>query len=162
MRGDRPAAGGFPPARVHAAAPAAGGPGPAPGAAAEHAPRLVVGAGCSRGCPPEELLALIEAALAGVAGAPVALATIDRRADDPCVRATAARLGLTLRAHAAAALAGVAVPTPSGVVARHVGTPSVAGAGRQQRGRLGAELLVPKRRSAHATCAVAREAAWPA
>jgi len=124
--------------------------------------RLVVGAGCSRGCPPEELLALIEGALAGVAGAPVALATIDRRAADPCLRAAAARLGVTLRAHGAAALAEVAVPTPSGVVARHVSTPSVAEAAALLSAGAGAELLVPKRRSAHATCAVAREAAWPA
>jgi cobalt-precorrin 5A hydrolase len=65
-----------------------------------------------------------------------------------------------VRTHAAAALAAVAVPTPSPVVAAHVGTPSVAEAAALLSA--GADgLLVPKRRSAHATCAIARQAPPP-
>jgi cobalt-precorrin 5A hydrolase/cobalt-precorrin 5A hydrolase/precorrin-3B C17-methyltransferase len=122
---------------------------------------LVVGAGCSRGCPPEELAALVEAALAGVRGRVVAVATIDRRAQEPCVLALAGERGVPVRAHPAAALAAVPVPTPSPVVARHVGTASVAEAAALLAAGPGARIAVAKRRSAHATCAVAEVTAWP-
>ena len=111
---------------------------------------LVAGVGCSLGCPPEELRALIEATLP--AGELVALATVDRRAQEPCMLAAAEHFGVPLRTHAAEALAQVDVPTPSAVVARHVGTPSVAEAAALLSGT---RLLVPKTRSEHATCAVA-------
>lgn len=124
--------------------------------------RLVVGAGCSRGCSADELAALVEAALAGVSGRVVAVATIDRRAREPCVVALAGACGVPVRAHPAAALAEVAVPTPSPVVARHVGTPSVAEAAALLAAGPGARIAVAKRRSEHATCAIAEEAAWPA
>jgi cobalt-precorrin 5A hydrolase / precorrin-3B C17-methyltransferase len=55
--------------------------------------------------------------------------------------------------HPAAALAAVEVPNPSAVVARAVGTPSVAEAAALVAG---GELVVPKQRSAMATVAVAR------
>jgi cobalt-precorrin 5A hydrolase len=120
--------------------------------------RLVVGAGCSLGCPPEELAALVASALADARGEVVAVATVDRRAQEPCILALAAGHGVALRTHAAEALAGVDVPTPSPVVARHVGTPSVAEAAALFTAGPGARLVVPKRRSAHATCAIAEEA----
>jgi cobalt-precorrin 5A hydrolase len=120
--------------------------------------RLVVGAGCSRGCPPEELGALLDDTLAEAGdGEVVALATVDRRSGEPCMVAAAAARGIPLRTHAADALASVAVPTPSAVVARHVGTPSVAEAAALLTAGPGGVLLVSKRRSPHATCAVARE-----
>jgi cobalamin biosynthesis protein CbiG len=117
---------------------------------------LVVGAGCSRGCPAEELLALIGAVLdeAGAQpGAVRALATVDRRADEPGMVAAARHHGWPLVTHPAPALRDVAVPTPSAVVAVHVGTPSVAEAAALLSA--GGALLVPKRRSARATCALA-------
>jgi len=112
--------------------------------------RLVAGVGCSLGCPPGELLDLIAATLPE--GELVALATVDRRASEPAMLAAAAHFGVPLRTHPAHALAAVAVPTPSAVVARHVGTPSVAEAAALLSGT---RLLVPKTRSEHATCAVA-------
>ena len=122
--------------------------------------RLVIGAGCSRGCPPGELLALVGEALADAgAGDVVALATADRRSDEPCMLAAAAAHAVPLRTHSAAALAAVPVPTPSATVARHVGTPSVAEAAALLSAGPGAELVVEKRRSPHATCAIARVAA---
>jgi cobalt-precorrin 5A hydrolase/cobalt-precorrin 5A hydrolase/precorrin-3B C17-methyltransferase len=125
--------------------------------------RLVVGAGCSRGCPPAELVALIDATAAEAGGGTIAVvATIDGRAAEPCMRVAAGRHGVPLRTHPAAALAGVAVPTPSAEVARHVGTPSVAEAAALLTAGPGARLLVPKRRSEHATCAVAEAGPWPA
>jgi cobalt-precorrin 5A hydrolase/cobalt-precorrin 5A hydrolase/precorrin-3B C17-methyltransferase len=135
-------------------------PDPPPAAAASAA--LVVGAGCSRGCPPEELAALVDSALAGVDGRVVAVATIDRRAAEPCVVALAQTRGVPVRAHSADALARVPVPTPSAVVARHVGTASVAEAAALLAAGPGARIAVVKRRSAHATCAVAEVAPWPA
>jgi cobalt-precorrin 5A hydrolase/cobalt-precorrin 5A hydrolase/precorrin-3B C17-methyltransferase len=132
-----------------------------PRRAVDRVARLVVGAGCSRGCPPEELAALVESALAGLGGRVVAVATIDQRVDEPCVVALAAARGVPVRAHPAAALAEVPVPTPSAVVARHVGTASVAEAAALLAAGPGSRLAVAKRRSEHATCAIAEEAAWP-
>jgi cobalt-precorrin 5A hydrolase len=123
-------------------------------------PRLFVGAGCSRGCPPEELADLVAAALDGLAGRVVAVATIDRRAEEPCVVALAGARGVPVSVHSAAALAAVPVPTPSAVVARHVGTASVAEAAALLAAGPGARIAVAKRRSAHATCAIAEEAPW--
>lgn len=118
---------------------------------------LVVGAGCSRGCPAQELLALIDAVLDEAGAQPEAvraMATVDRRADEPGMVAAARHHGWPLVTHAAPALREVAVPTPSAVVAGHVGTPSVAEAAALLSA--GAHsLLVPKRRSARATCALA-------
>lgn len=119
---------------------------------------LVAGAGCSRGCPPAELAALLDAALAELAGELVALATIDWRSDEPCMLAAARRHGVPLRTHAAERLAAVAVPSPSAVVARHVGTPSVAEAAALLSAGAGATLALAKRRSADATLAIARRA----
>ena len=118
---------------------------------------LVVGAGCSRGCPTEELLALIGAVLEEAGARPDAvraLATVDRRADEPGMVAAARHHGWPLVTHAAPALREVAVPTPSAVVASHLGTASVAEAAALLSAG-GDTLLVTKRRSAHATCALA-------
>ena len=118
---------------------------------------LVLGAECSRGCPAEELLALIDAVLDEAGARPDAvraLATVDRRADEPGMVAAARHHGWPLVTHAAPELREVAVPTPSAVVASHVGTASVAEAAALLSAG-GDTLLVTKRRSAHATCALA-------
>ena len=152
------------PALTAAATPDAGAPtllvtdrvvAQGPGVVALHPPSLVVGVGASTGAPPEEVVALVEEALAGagLSRASVAeVATIDRRAADPAVVA----LGLPVRAFAAADLAAVAVPSPSAVVAAAVGTPSVAEAAALLAAGPGAEVVVTKQASAHATVAVAR------
>jgi cobalamin biosynthesis protein CbiG len=130
----------------------------------EHAEqaRLVVGAGCSLGCSAEELATLVDAALADAgAGSVVAVATVDLRLGEPCITALASARGVPLRTFPAAALGAVEVPTPSATVARHVGTPSVAEAAALLAAGPDAILVVPKRRSPHATCAIAKEAAWP-
>jgi cobalt-precorrin 5A hydrolase/cobalt-precorrin 5A hydrolase/precorrin-3B C17-methyltransferase len=119
---------------------------------------IFVGVGCSLGCSPDELLDLVDAALgeAHVTDADVAaIATVDRRAREPGIVDAARRRGWPLATFPADALAATPVPTPSALVARHVGTPSVAEAAALLAA--GArELLVAKRRSAHATCALAR------
>jgi cobalt-precorrin 5A hydrolase/precorrin-3B C17-methyltransferase len=119
---------------------------------------IVVGVGCSLGCAAEELLALVDETLAEAAVDlcdVVTLATVDRRAEEPGVVEAARRRGWPLATHPAAALRAVAVPTPSATVEAHVGTPSVAEAAALLSAGAAA-LLVPKRRSAHATCAIAR------
>jgi cobalamin biosynthesis protein CbiG len=117
--------------------------------------RLVVGVGCSLGCSAEELAALVEAAHQGIVGDVVAVATVDRRAHEPCVVALTEALGVPLRTFPAGALAVIKVPTPSAVVRHHVGTPSVAEAAALFTAR--GVLVVPKIRSPHATCAIAKE-----
>ena len=118
---------------------------------------LVVGAGCSLGCPPAELAELVERALRDLEGRAVALATIDSRGREPCMDEVARRLGVPLVTHPPADLSEIPVPTPSPVVAAHVGTPSVAEAAALLSAGPGGRLVVDKRRSPHATCAVARE-----
>ncbi|MFE7757051.1 Rv2231c family pyridoxal phosphate-dependent protein CobC [Streptomyces sp. NPDC057429] len=117
---------------------------------------LVVGVGARRGVPAGEVLALVREAL-GAAGLSVAdvveLATLDTRADEPGIAGAAAELGVPVRSWTAAVLAAVRVPNPSGAPQAAVGTPSVA----EAAALAGADqLLVPKRKSASATCAVAR------
>lgn len=130
------------------------------GADAARPPGVVLGVGASRGCPPVELRALADAALAEAGlppGTVVAVASADVKADEPAVLALAADLGVPARFLPASTLAAVDVPTPSSVVASHVGTPSVAEASALLVAAATgpARLLVPKRRSAHATCAIA-------
>ncbi len=118
---------------------------------------LVVGVGCSRGATAEEILDLVDAALAGAALAPAsvaALASVDAKRDEPGLAAAARARGWPLRFHPAAELAAVPVPNPSDAAARAVGTPSVAEAAALAGGR--AELVVPKRKAARATVAVTR------
>jgi cobalamin biosynthesis protein CbiG len=117
-----------------------------------------VGVGASRGCPTSELEALVADTLrgAGLATEHVdVLASVEVKRDEAAVLALGAARGWALAFFGADALAGVAVPTPSAVVARHVGTPSVAEAAALLAAGAGASLLVAKRRSPHATCAVA-------
>jgi cobalamin biosynthesis protein CbiG len=117
--------------------------------------RLVVGVGCSIGCAADELAALVDRALERLAGQVVAVATVDQRKREPCVTALAKRFDVPLRTFEPARLARVTVPTPSAVVARHVGTRSVSEAAALLASD--GQLIVPKQRSAHATCAVAKE-----
>ncbi|MEU6430787.1 precorrin-3B C(17)-methyltransferase [Microbispora sp. NPDC046973] len=125
-------------------------------AAVVRPPSLVVGVGASRGAAAEEVLALIRDALAEAGLSPrsvACLATADVKADEAGIVAAARTLGVPLVTHPAERLARVEVPHPSEVVRRAVGTPSVAEAAALAGG---GELLVPKRRSAMATAAVAR------
>ncbi|MFI9823664.1 precorrin-3B C(17)-methyltransferase [Streptomyces sp. NPDC052013] len=119
-------------------------------------PTLVVGVGASKGAPWEEVLGLVEGALreAGLSAASVAgLATVDAKAEEPGIVAAAGLLGVPLVTYAAEELARVEVPNPSAAPLAAVGTPSVAEAAALVGG---GELLVPKRKSAMATCAVVR------
>ncbi|MEU7574898.1 precorrin-3B C(17)-methyltransferase [Micromonospora sp. NPDC049240] len=127
-------------------------------------PSLVAGIGASRGVPADEVRDLLHRELTSAGLSPASLrclASVDVKADEVGIVATANALGVPLVTHPAVTLAAVDVPHPSEVVRAAVGTPSVAEAAALLGvdGRSGdAELLVPKTASAMATVAVARHA----
>ncbi|MEU1606155.1 precorrin-3B C(17)-methyltransferase [Micromonospora matsumotoense] len=121
-------------------------------------PSLVAGVGSSRGVDAAEVDALLRRVLADAGLSPASLrclASVDVKADEEGIRATADARGVPLRTWPAAELATVDVPHPSEVVRAAVGTPSVAEAAAL---RDGGTLLAPKTASAMATVAVARQA----
>ena len=123
--------------------------------------RLALGIGCERGADPGEVAALAQACLERADLAPGAVAgvfSIDLKSDEPAVHALAESLGAPARFFDAATLEAQAprLRNPSPVVYRAVGCHGVAeGAALAAAGPHGA-LLVPKTRSARATCAIAR------
>nr|WP_260859628.1 precorrin-3B C(17)-methyltransferase [Streptomyces cupreus] len=120
-------------------------------------PSLVVGVGASKGAPVEEILGLISSSLEGLSVRSIArLTTVDAKSEEPGIVEAAERLGVPLVTYPAERLACVEVPNPSDAPLAAVGTPSVAEASALAEG---GELLVPKRKSAMATCAVVRRPA---
>jgi cobalt-precorrin 5A hydrolase/precorrin-3B C17-methyltransferase len=122
-------------------------------------PSLVVGVGSSSGADPADISQLLAAELreAGLASSSVGLvATVDLKWAEPGIVALAHDLGVDLRTFPARVLAAVDVPNPSLVVADAVGTGSVAEAAALLAAGPDATLVLPKRRSAEATVAVAR------
>ncbi|MFJ2838976.1 MULTISPECIES: cobalamin biosynthesis protein [Nocardia] len=99
---------------------------------------VIVGLGVRPGTDAEKITRAVESVVAGSA-AVTCLATIDRRAADPGVRAAAAALGVPVVAFGAEQLAEVETPTRSTRTARAVGTASVAEAAALLAGR--GELL---------------------
>jgi len=125
-----------------------------------HPQRLALGVGCARGCPPEELQALVDQALdeSGLAREAIAaVVSIDLKADEPAVLALADRLGVPARFFDAATLVAETprLANPSEAVFAEVGCHGVAeGAALAAAGPAG-RLLATKRKSRNATCAVA-------
>ncbi|WP_242438714.1 Rv2231c family pyridoxal phosphate-dependent protein CobC [Streptomyces sp. CB00455] len=121
----------------------------------EYATQLVVGVGGRAGVSVAEVCALVEETLrgAGLATESVtALATVDAKAGEAGIAGAAKRFGVPLVAYPARQLAAITVPHPSEASHTATGTASVAEAAALAAG---GELLVPKRRSVAATCAVA-------
>jgi cobalt-precorrin 5A hydrolase/precorrin-3B C17-methyltransferase len=119
-------------------------------------PSLVLGLGASRGVSADEVLALVDGALAdaGLAGACVVeVGTADAKADEAGLVEACTSRGWDLTTFPAERLAAVAVPNPSEEPRRALGTPSVAEAAALL---LGDDLVVEKTKSARATVAVAR------
>lgn len=132
-------------------------------------PTLVVGIGSASGVSADAVnaaLAMLETEHGLDLHAVRAFATVDRKADEPGIRAAVADWAFwhwqdepVLRVYSAAALATVDVPNPSDVVLRVVGTASVAEAAALHAAReLGgsAELVVPKIKAGNVTVAAAR------
>ncbi len=124
-------------------------------------PVLALGVGCDRGCPPEELAALVRDTLEAEALAPGAIAcvaSIDLKMDEPAVHALAASLGVPARFFTPAELNAQAprLMNPSEVVLKETGCPGVSeGAALAAAGADG-ELVVPKLKTRRATVALAR------
>ncbi|MFC8015957.1 Rv2231c family pyridoxal phosphate-dependent protein CobC [Streptomyces cinereoruber] len=141
-----------------------------------------LGVGARSGVPVDEVLALVDAVLreAGLSRTAVrSLGTLDARAAEPGIAGAAALLGVPVRGFAAEELAAVSVPHPSARPLAATGTASVAeaaallAAGTEPGADAGvvvapgtgepaappararAVLLVPKRKTRRATCALA-------
>ncbi len=126
-----------------------------------HPPVLAIGVGCERNTAPEELIQLVSETLsqAGLSKNSVAsIASIDIKLDEPALHATARHLGVPSRFFDAETLEREAsrLENPSEIVFRETGCHGVAeGAALALAGADG-ELVVAKRKSARATCAIAR------
>jgi cobalt-precorrin 5A hydrolase/precorrin-3B C17-methyltransferase len=126
-----------------------------------HPPVLALGIGCERGCSAEEIENLARSTLAEAglgAGAVAAVVSVELKLDEPAIHALAAELGVPARFFPASRLL---VETPrlserSPAAFRATGCWGVAeGAALAAAGPDGV-LVVPKRKSQRATCAVAR------
>ncbi len=122
---------------------------------------LVAGVGCNRGTDAAEIRGLLEEAVAagGLAMASLrALATVDLKAGESGLLALAESLNLPLKLFSRDQLGQVAqVPTPSAMVRKHIGVESVCEAAALLATRQG-RLLVPKRKTANVTVAIAADA----
>ena len=125
---------------------------------------LVVGLGCQRGCEVHTLLGLLDSALAegGIERQRItALASIDRKSDEPGLLALAAQLNLPLHCFSAAQLAAYAdrLSHKSAVVFAHAGcygiAESAALAVAEHLGGRPARLLITRKKTAQATFALA-------
>ena len=126
-----------------------------------HPESLAVGVGCERGTDPGEVRDLVEATLAeaGLARAAVAVVvSLDLKSDEPALHDVARQLGVPARFFDAESLERETprLANPSDAVFREVGCHGVAeGAALAAAGAEGA-LIVTKRKSRRATCAIAR------
>ncbi|WLH70705.1 cobalamin biosynthesis protein [Pseudomonas sp. FP2309] len=124
----------------------------------------VVGLGCQRGCDVHTLLALFDSALAegGIERHCIsALASIDRKQDEPGLLALAQRLGLPLHCFSAEQLAAYEgrLSHKSAVAFAHTGcygiAESAALALAEQRGGAPARLLITRKKTTQVTFALA-------
>jgi cobalt-precorrin 5A hydrolase / precorrin-3B C17-methyltransferase len=121
-----------------------------------HPLTLVVGVGCERGTPAEDVTALINDTLAqnNLAAQSIAgYASIDLKEDEPAIASLHNVSFFTAdELNAFAPL----LKTPSNIVMAEVGTPGVAEAAALAGAGPGAELIVAKTKSKRATAAIAR------
>jgi len=122
-----------------------------------HPRTLVAGIGAERGVAADEVIALIETALASANLAPAALAalaTIDIKSDEAAFHAAARHFSVPLRIFTAVELnrERYRLRNPSDIVEAETGTPGVAEAAALKAGT----LLVEKCKSKRATCAIGR------
>jgi cobalt-precorrin 5A hydrolase len=107
---------------------------------------LVLGVGCDRNTPPELMERGVRQLLAKHGLSPKCVkevVSIDVKADEPAILQLARTLNASLRFFSAAELDGVAMPTPSEMVKKHVGTRGVAEPSALLASGA-AELVVPK------------------
>jgi cobalt-precorrin 5A hydrolase/precorrin-3B C17-methyltransferase len=122
---------------------------------------LALGIGCERGCAPEEIASLVDATLseAGLSAAAIALvASLDLKCDEPAVTALEGTLGRPIRFFDAERLEAETprLANPSETVFRAVGCHGVAEAAALAAAGSDGDLIVEKRKSTRATCAIAK------
>jgi len=132
----------------------------APKSLTYHPERLALGVGCERDAEPDELIRLVEETLAENNLAPEAIAavySIDVKMDEAAMHALGAHIGRPVRFFDAARLEEEAprLATPSDVVFREVGCHGVSEGAALAAAGPDAALIVPKRKSKRATCAIA-------
>ena len=132
----------------------------APKSLTYHPERLALGVGCERDAEPGELIRLVEETLTENNLAPEAIAgvySIDVKMDEAAVHALGTHLGRPVRFFDAARLEGETprLATPSDVVFREVGCHGVSEGAALAAAGPDAALIVPKRKSKRATCAIA-------
>jgi cobalt-precorrin 5A hydrolase/precorrin-3B C17-methyltransferase len=125
-----------------------------------HPPVIAVGVGCERNVEPREIEDLVRETLRTHNLAPQAVAcvaSLDLKSDEAAVHALAESLGVPARFFDADTLAREEprLPTPSETVRQAVGVAGVAEAAALACVGPQGRLVVPKHRSARATCAVA-------
>ncbi len=126
-----------------------------------HPPVLALGVGCERGTDAAEVMDLCQTALrdAGLAAEAVAcVVSLDLKADEAAVHALADHLGVPARFFPAEILEAETprLANPSDVVFAEVGCHGVAEGAALASAGLGGDLVVEKKKSARATCAIAR------
>ena len=125
-----------------------------------HPPVLALGVGCERQTEPAELEALVMKTLAEHDLSPLAVAcvcSIDLKSDETAVHVLAESLGVPARFFDAPSLEAQAprLQTSSPVVFRETGCHGVCEAAALAAAGEGSELVIPKAKSARATCALA-------
>jgi cobalt-precorrin 5A hydrolase/precorrin-3B C17-methyltransferase len=126
-----------------------------------HPPTLAVGVGCERGCSKAELHELVARTISDAGLAPesvTVVVSIDVKVDEPAVHDIAQHWGVPARFFAAEQLEWETprLANPSAIVFREVGAHGVAEAAALAAAGPEGVLIVPKQKSARATCAVAR------
>ncbi|MDX8129968.1 MULTISPECIES: cobalamin biosynthesis protein [Methylomonas] len=127
--------------------------------------KVMVGMGCDRNASLETLRQALAQALwhCGLdKSAVVGLASIDKKNDEAALLELAAAYSWPLMFYSAEELAAIAVPNPSKVVMKYMGTPAVAEAAALKAANVGwAQLLVEKHKycgadGKNATVSIAR------
>lgn len=121
---------------------------------------LVVGVGCNRGAPAEEILGLLKTVFRreGLSLLSIRnLASVDIKADEPGILEAGKTLDRPVRFFSRKEIENIEVPNPSGIVAEHIGVRSVCEATALLSAR-SETIIVEKQKTANVTLAVARVA----
>ncbi len=119
---------------------------------------LVIGIGCNRGTSSEEIVGFVGKKLKANKLSPLSIrnfVSLDIKSDERGLLDAARAFDRPVHFCARQQIKGIPVPNPSETVARHVGAESVCEAGALWSAGT-RELLVPKRKAANCTLAIAR------
>ncbi|MDY0041281.1 MAG: cobalamin biosynthesis protein, partial [Desulforhabdus sp.] len=119
---------------------------------------LVVGLGCNKGTSSGEMIALLQKVFADEKLSMRSIrniASIDLKAEEPAILETAEWLDRPIQFYSGPEIKNVSVPNPSDLVEIHVGVASVCEAAALLSAQPG-DLIIPKRKTANVTLAVAR------